>query len=85
MLKRISKKQPENFNRLASYLVDTSTDDVHGNITLPSKQQVSALMAEMGRRGGKVGGKRRLETMTAKERSAVARKAAKARWEREEE
>jgi hypothetical protein len=37
-------------------------------------------MAEMGRQGGRVGGKRRLVTMTAKKRSEVAMKAAKARW-----
>jgi len=41
---------------------------------------VSLVMAEMGRKGGKIGGKRRLQTMTAEERSAVALKAAKARW-----
>jgi hypothetical protein len=54
--------------------------------TLPAtREQVSMFMAEMGRKGGKVGGKRRLQTMTAKERSAAARKAAKARWDREDE
>jgi hypothetical protein len=37
-------------------------------------------MAEMGRKGGRIGGKRRLETMTDRQRSAIARKAAKARW-----
>lgn len=46
---------------------------------------VSLVMAEMGRRGGKIGGKRRLQTMTAEERSAVALKAAKARWSRRRE
>jgi len=34
-------------------------------------------MAEMGRKGGKIGGKRRLKTMTAKERRDLAVKAAK--------
>jgi hypothetical protein len=37
-------------------------------------------MAELGRKGGKIGGKRRLKTMTSKERKAVARKAAETRW-----
>ncbi len=41
---------------------------------------VSRIMAEMGRRGGQIGGKRRLETMTAARRKAVASQAAKARW-----
>jgi hypothetical protein len=35
-------------------------------------------MREIGRKGGKVGGKRSLETMTAAERSARAKKASEA-------
>ena len=30
----------------------------------PSKYDISAVMAEMGREGGQIGGKRRLQTMT---------------------
>ncbi|HUA20113.1 MAG TPA: hypothetical protein VMB25_15300 [Bryobacteraceae bacterium] len=41
---------------------------------------LSQVMSEMGRRGGKIGGKRRLETMTSTQRAEVARNAAKARW-----
>ncbi len=41
---------------------------------------LSRIMSEMGKKGGKIGGKRRLVTMTAQERSEVALKAAKARW-----
>jgi hypothetical protein len=37
-------------------------------------------MSQMGRKGGKIGGKRRLETMTDEERTAAAQKAARARW-----
>jgi hypothetical protein len=37
-------------------------------------------MSALGTRGGQKGGKRRLETMTQKERSDVAYKAAQARW-----
>ncbi len=43
------------------------------------------LMAELGRKGGKIGGKRRLETMSAKARKETARKAAQARWAKKEE
>jgi hypothetical protein len=39
-------------------------------------------MAELGAKGGKIGGKRRMETMLSFERSDVARKAALARWSR---
>lgn len=41
---------------------------------------VQQVMREMGAKGGKIGGKRRLETMTDAERSRSAKKAAKARW-----
>jgi hypothetical protein len=40
------------------------------------KSMVSKVMAEMGRKGGKIGGKRSLETMTPAERTARAKKAA---------
>ena len=43
---------------------------------------ISEYMAEIGRKGGKIGGKRRLKTMTAAERKKVATKAAKARWKK---
>lgn len=40
------------------------------------------VMRQMGARGGKIGGKRRLETMTEEQRRRSARKAARARWEK---
>jgi hypothetical protein len=50
-----------------------STETV--NLTIVQK-----VMREMGAKGGRVGGKRRLETMTDEQRTRSARKAAKARW-----
>jgi hypothetical protein len=41
---------------------------------------VQQVMREMGAKGGRIGGKRRLETMTDAQRSKSAKKAAKARW-----
>ena len=73
------EKRPTDVNQLTHYLGDASTQG-DGDTALPSKKQVSMLMAEMGRKGGKIGGKRRLETMTARQRQNVARKAANARW-----
>jgi hypothetical protein len=43
-----------------------------------SKKLISQVMTELGRKGGKIGGKRSLETMTPEERSARAKKAATA-------
>jgi hypothetical protein len=45
---------------------------------------VSQVMSQMGRIGGKIGGKRRLVTMTDQERSDIARLGAKARWAKAE-
>jgi hypothetical protein len=42
-------------------------------------------MAAIGRKGGQIGGKRRLKTMTKAQRSKIAAKAAKARWRREKQ
>ena len=46
---------------------------------------VQKVMREMGAKGGKIGGKRRLETMTDEQRKRSARKAAKARWSKVKE
>ena len=39
------------------------------------KALLSEIMSELGRKGGKIGGKRSLETMTPEERSARAKRA----------
>jgi hypothetical protein len=44
------------------------------------KSLISQVMAEMGRKGGRIGGKRRLETLTGRRRTQIAREAAQARW-----
>jgi hypothetical protein len=41
---------------------------------------ISQVMAEMGRKGGLIGGKRRLETLSDRRRSEIAKQAARARW-----
>jgi hypothetical protein len=43
-----------------------------------TKALFSEIMREIGRKGGKIGGKRSLETMTPEERSARAKKASMA-------
>ena len=46
------------------------------------KELLSEHMRKLGAKGGKVGGKRRMETMTDEQRSESAKKAAAARWAR---
>jgi hypothetical protein len=75
MLKRKKDARPMDVNQLARHLVELTTAPLE-----PTKEEMSKVMASLGRRGGKVGGKRRMETMTPEQRSAVALKAAQARW-----
>ena len=54
-------------------------------VSAPSEAVISQVMAEMGRRGGRIGGKRRLETLTPRRRRQLARLAALARWAKKKE
>jgi hypothetical protein len=69
---------PSDINQAAHEMVRRSTQTDPEPI--PSKSEISRVMSAMGHRGGKIGGKRRLETMTATDRRKVAVKAAKTRW-----
>ncbi len=76
MPNRLSKpKTPRDGSEWPHQIVEESTREAK-----PTPSEISKVMAEMGGRGGKIGGKRRLETMTAEERSTVASNAAKKRW-----
>jgi hypothetical protein len=74
-------KRPRDPNQLAKWIVDQSTAEPAPSepaVSVPAS--LSQYMAAMGRKGGAIGGKRRLVTMTAAQRKKVAAKAAKARW-----
>lgn len=77
MPKRLSKKRPADLSEWAHQIVQESVDEAR-----LTQEQVSRVMSAMGRRGGKIGGKRRFETMTREERSKFASNAAKKRWEK---
>jgi hypothetical protein len=76
-------------NQMAHLLVERSTEEKGSEITSDSRpsvpRNVSRVMAQMGRRGGKIGGKRRLVTMTDEERREIASRAATARWKKAKE
>jgi hypothetical protein len=76
MPKRIRKKRSDDPSMWAYQIVKESVQD---EPPIPAKE-ISKVMAEMGRKGGKIGGKRRLETMTKEERSDAASHAARKRW-----
>jgi len=72
MLKRSSKKEiPIDPNELAAFIVETATNGV-------GDKNIAAVV--LGHFGGKKGGLARAKKLTAKQRSEIARKAAKARW-----
>jgi hypothetical protein len=77
MPKRISKKLKDP-NQIASSIVALSTQESERDTGL-----FSQVMAAMGRKGGKIGGKRSLETMSSVDRKKRAKKAAKARWRKQ--
>lgn len=82
--KRISKRSSD-VNVWAHQIGNESTQerDSVAPVTM-SQSEVSRFMAEMGRRGGKIGGKKRAENMTQQQRRESASKAARARWGKEE-
>jgi hypothetical protein len=79
MPRRISTKRPLDVNQAAFVMVEKTTG------TAPKRKvpaEVSRIMSAMGRKGGKIGGKKRLKSMTPEQRSQVALKAATTRWGR---
>jgi hypothetical protein len=80
MPKRVKQqKRSSDENEVAFQLVQRATQEPEQPIpAVPSN--ISEYMAQIGSKGGKIGGKRRLKTMTPAQRKKIAQKAAKARW-----
>lgn len=66
--------RPRDQNQLAKLIADIATGEVQD--TPPAKKPEGQV------KGGKIGGRVRADRLTAEERSAIASKAAKARWGR---
>ena len=77
-----SSKLPRDTNQLAAHIVALSTgqESPVQIETLPAKEKNPAAVA-LGRLGGMKGGKARADKLTANQRSDIASKAAKKRWE----
>lgn len=73
----IPKKLPKDPNQRAHQIARMLTEGAKPNEIVTEK---SAHMAEIGKKGGRKGGKTRRNKLSANERSEVARKAAQARW-----
>ena len=74
------RKTPEpDFNQLAHHQIKMLTDPPEER-DRPGPSEISRVMAELGRRGGKLGGAARAAGTTKKQRSQAASLAAKSRW-----
>jgi hypothetical protein len=81
MLKRKKDRRPTDPNQLMRRMVEETTGETVASESEPTQDEISRVMALLGRRGGKIGGKRRMKTMTRAERVAVAKQGAKKRWD----
>jgi hypothetical protein len=82
MPKRISKPKLDAVQNARRVVLESVGEAIEApqEADKPSRSLISQVMAEMGRKGGQIGGKRRLVTMTAHRRRQVAKQAARARW-----
>jgi hypothetical protein len=80
MPKRKKQQRWPDVNEVAYDLVQRSTATQE-----PSSSEISRVMAALGRKGGKIGGKRRMDTLTAEQRKQIATNAAKVRWRNKHE
>jgi len=74
-------KRPRDLNVLAKTIVDIATEGEPAEE--PSDKNPHAVA--LGRLGGKKGGKARADKLTPEQRKEIARKAAKARWGKQQE
>ncbi len=81
MPKRSSIRKNADVNQLAKSIVDQITGgDTPTPPEPPSTGAKNPAAVALGRLGGIKGGKARAESLTAKKRSEIAKKAAQARW-----
>lgn len=70
--------RPRDPNQLAKMIVDIATGEAEDTISEVKRHPESV----RGRAGGIVGGANRARTLSAKKRSAIAKKAAHSRWKK---
>lgn len=74
------RKRPSDPIELAKVIGDIATGQVKDEKTAPTFDEIRRVMSSLGKIGGAKGGKARAENLSAKRRSEIAKKAAKARW-----
>lgn len=76
------KKRPRDVNQLAKSVVDIATGDAEDSESRPGLRAKDPAAVDLGRRGGLKGGRARANALSSGERSQIAAKAARARWNR---
>jgi hypothetical protein len=76
------RKRPRDPNQLAKLIVDIASGQVEDRDPTPEEQGKDPKAVSRGRLGGQKGGKARADALTDEERSAAARKAVQAHWNR---
>jgi len=76
-------KRPRDANQLAKAIVDLTTGEAEEEEILEEDLEGKDPAAvALGRKGGLKGGKARAEKLSPEERKEIAKKAAKARWDK---
>jgi len=78
-MRRSSKKLPKDVNQLAAEIVRLSTEEPK------QAQSIKEYLSSIGRKGGLKGGRARAKKLSTEKRSEIARKAAKARWTKQQD
>lgn len=74
-----ASRRPRDLNQLAASIVDDTVREGPAE-PVPEDAGDAQRLRENGRRGGLKGGKARADKLSAEERSAIAKRAARARW-----
>jgi hypothetical protein len=74
------RKLPADANQRAHQIAKLLTGEVQPEPPEPEKSEVSKYLSEIGRKGGIAGGTARAQALSPRKRSAIAKKAATARW-----
>lgn len=75
-------KRPRDANQLAKLMVDIATGAVEDKKASTGRATKDAYASELGRIGGRKGGKARAEALSPERRLEIARRAAAARWKK---
>jgi hypothetical protein len=76
----MTPKRPRDPNQLAKSIIDIATGEKPDRDPTPEEQGKDAAAVARGQLGGAKGGAARAAKLTGAKKSAIAKKAAKARW-----